>query len=35
MNLESINGKNDDFKEIIPAIPNTIKNIIKMFTALG
>ena len=35
MNLESIKGKNDDFKLITPEIPKTMKNITKMFTALG
>ena len=35
INLESISGKNDDFNEIIPAIPKTTKNSIKIFTAFG
>ncbi len=35
INLESISGKKDDFRAITPEIPKTIKNITKMFTALG
>jgi hypothetical protein len=33
--LESIKGKKDDFREIIPAIPKKIKNNIIILTAFG
>jgi hypothetical protein len=35
INFESIKGKKEDFKARTPETPKTIKNITRIFTALG